>query len=193
MRLVNFRLSKFPFSMSTYRIVTTKDVARDMGISPQRVREKQRAGYFKMAKLVDPGRRNYKWWDNAAFAKYRKDYREGRKDRGKSKPKATRAHRMSQRRQEKIERLLEILRNQAQVRADEKEAALVFHDCLLALLRARYGYKPRPIFPLLEGLQALYESKWIVDYFGNSSFVSAIERLPTTPQTEQSSLNASAQ
>jgi len=72
--------------MGTYRTVTANDVARDMAISPQRVREMQCAGYFHMAKLVNPRKRNYKWRDNADFAKFRKQWgrREKRQLKGDS-------------------------------------------------------------------------------------------------------------
>jgi hypothetical protein len=112
-----------------------------------------------------------------------------------------RAFRISQRRQEKIEKLMGILKNQTEVSAEEKEAALWYWGCLFALCRVRYGTMPRPI-PLLEGIQALYESKLLFAYYDPKmdpliiNLQSEIERLPThsetTPQTEQSSLNVSA-
>jgi hypothetical protein len=194
------------------RTVTTKDVARDMAVSPQRVREMQRAGYFHMAKLVNPRKRNYVWWDNAEFAKFRKMWR-----RTAPRPKATKARRRNQRRQEKINELLEILRNKMRVTKLEKELAIWHCRCLSALLKARHGWAPRPIYPLLEGIQAMYESRWfyagkewvsIFDYFLDSEkdLEEQIEQLPirspglfevgheypAKPQTEQSPLNASA-
>ena len=108
---------------------------------------------------------------------------------------------MSWRREEKIEKLREILENQTEVSASDKEAALLYYDCLFTLWWVRWMNLTQRRIPLLEGIHALYESKLI---FGNGnlkmdfpSFLeSAIKRLPTrsetTPQTEQSSLNVSA-
>jgi hypothetical protein len=175
-----------------------------MGISPQRVREMQRAGYFnKMAKLVDPGRRNYKWWDNAAFAKFRKEFRERREDRGKPKPKATSVYRMSRRRQEKIERLREIVEIQMEVSAEDKHDALLYYDGLSALADSMvnlyidrwwigpWKMNPARRIPLLEGIHALFEAKFVFGYGEVDAIVDLkkeIERLPTrsktTPQTE---------
>ena len=90
--------------------------------------------------------------------------------------------------------------NQTEVSASDKEAALLYYRCLHTLWWVRWR---QPRIPLVEGIHALYESKLI---FCNDEpamidfcifLESEIEGLPTcsetTPQTEQSSLNVSAQ
>jgi len=124
-----------------------------------------------------------------------------------------RAYRISRRRQEKIEKLFEILKNQTEVSASEKEVALSYYGCLIKLTDAMSDlymlgwWVQRPWkmkmtqIPLLEGIHALFEGKLV---FGDADpewdalvdLESEIKRLPTrsetTPQTEQSSLNVSA-
>jgi hypothetical protein len=61
------------------------------------------------------------------------------------------------------------------------------------LLDARFGYKPRPVYDLLEGIEALFKSDRILVDKHLVYLDDEIKQLPTrsetTPQTEQSSLN----
>jgi hypothetical protein len=185
--------------MGKHRVLTTTDVMRDTGLSRawichlERNRLKGRTPCIP-AKRANPGKRNYKWYENAEFARWRKAQ--------KKKPPVSpvrRAYRISQRRQEKIEKLQDILNDQMEVSAEDKKLALEYFRCIFRLWWERFGpHFTERQFPLLEGLHALYESKLIfghgLDFLGVEQ---AIERLPTrsetTLQTEQSSLNASAQ
>ena len=115
-----------------------------------------------------------------------------------ARPRATRAKRMSQRREEKIDKLLEILKNQTEVSASDKEAALQYLRCLYELWVRRPGQRdpscPQPQIPLLEAIHAIYEGYWKFGYFPKEitelgdDIESAIERLPVcseaTPQTQ---------
>src|SRR5439155_4396996 len=110
-----------------------------------------------------------------------------------------RAYRISRRRDEKIEKLREILvENPTEVSASDKKAALLYCRCLLTLQWLNLTHRRIPLF---EGIRALYESKLIYSNESPNDWVhidieGLIELLPTrsetTPQTEQSSLNVSA-
>jgi hypothetical protein len=122
---------------------------------------------------------------------------------------------MSQQRAEKISHLCDILNNNLDVSATDKELALQYFNCLAVLWSARVFAPWR--LPLLEGLDALHKngdifarsSSWISSNFFMESrgkhidqitvlgaFESALKNLPirpetTPPQNGQSSLNAS--
>jgi len=172
-------------------IVTTEDVARDMGISPQRVRELQRADVFHMAKLVNDRKRNYAWWDNDEFRRLRKNWRQSNGGMPVDRRQLKR-----RRRQQKIDKMLETLRNKTPVTEDEREIALNYYYALDYFIRRRFKTYRMVHSPLLEGIRAMFEGEnyrypeyadlWCVD------LPKMIERLPTKPQTGQSSLNASA-
>jgi hypothetical protein len=96
-----------------------------------------------------------------------------------------RSHRISRRRQEKIEKLHEILVNETEVSASDKEVALWYYRCLFTLWWARVGISLRE-WPLLEGIHALYESKIIFGRglkFDHYGIEETIERLPTYSET----------
>jgi hypothetical protein len=81
-----------------------------------------------------------------------------------------------------------------EVDPEDKKSALQYLECLGTLWMARHGLFMWRQFPLLEGLQALYQSKLIFGHGTEMDFIDlqeAIERLPTKPQTERSSSNAS--
>jgi len=189
-------------------VLSNGDIARETGLSRQRIWQLAVTGGIP-AERANPGGKHHRFHDSAAFAAWRKE-----KARQSARPRASqgrRAYRISRHRQEKIEKLREILKNQT-VRASDKQAALSYYDCLAALANAMsvlymLGWWVRPWkmnltqrrIPLLEGIHALFEDFLVFGYHGDPDVVdlgSAIERLPTcsetTPQTEQSSLNVSA-
>jgi hypothetical protein len=147
-----------------------------------------------------PGYKQARYYNSARLRKYCDEERQLSE---KPKARPSRAGQMSRRRQEKIKKLLEILRNKTEVSAEEKKAALSYYNCLQALWWVRFS-KDTPLrIPLIEGIQALYQSKLLfgdLTLGGRMQFhidlVKAIKRLPTRletrPQTEQSSLNVSA-
>jgi hypothetical protein len=176
-------------------VLSVGDIALETGLSRQRIWRLAVTGGIP-AERANPGGKQHRFYDSARFAAWRKD-----KAQASARPRARqvrRTYRISRRRQEKIEKLMEILDNQTEVSAEDKEAALSYYHCLFTL------WWRRSRFPLLEGIHALYQSKLL---FGNLTLGGrmdahialprAIERLPTrsetTPQTEQSSLNVSAQ
>ena len=181
-------------------VLSVGDIAKETGLSRQRIWQLAVTGGIP-AERANPGGKHHRFHDSAAFAAWRKE-----KAQQSARPPARqvrRAYRISQRRQEKIEKLLEILDNQTEVSAEEKEAALWYYGCLEALWWVRFWEGTQLRIPLIEGIHALYQSKLL---FGNLTLggrmdahidlLRAIKRLPTrsetTPQTEQSSLNVSA-
>jgi hypothetical protein len=191
------RTFTFYLSMTGNPVLSVGDIAKETGLSRQRIWQLAVTGGIP-AERANPGGKHHRFHDSAAFAAWRKD-----KARQSARPRASqvrRAYRISRRRQEKIEKLREIGMNQTEVSASDKEAALLYYRCLHTLWWVRWR---QPRIPLVEGIHALYESKLI---FCNDEpamidfcifLESEIEGLPTcsetTPQTEQSSLNVSAQ
>ena len=182
--------------MAGHPVLSNGDIARETGLSRQRIWQLAVTRRIP-AKRANPGGKHHRFYDSAKFAAWRKE-----KARQSARPPARqvrRAYRLSQRRQEKIEKLREILENQTEVSASDKEATLWYYSCLFTLWWVRYLNFTERRIPLLEGIHALYESKLIFGHglkVDHSGIESAIERLPTcsetTPQTEQSSLNVSA-
>jgi hypothetical protein len=174
-------------------VLSVGDIVKETGLSRQRIWQLAVTGRIP-AKRANPGGKHHRFHDSAAFAAWRKE-----KARQSARPRASqvrRAYRISRRRREKIEKLREILENQTEVSASDKEAALLYYRCLFTLWWTRWVSLTER--PLLEGIHALYESKLIfghglkIDFNGIES---AIERLPTcsetTPRNGQFSLNAS--
>jgi uncharacterized protein YecE (DUF72 family) len=95
------------------------------------------------------------------------------------KARPSRAGQISRRRQADMDKLFEMLKNRTKVTAKEKEEALCFFNCMFKLLDAREGPKPRPVYPLLEGIEALFRSR---EFLTDKKYVyldDDIERLPT--------------
>jgi len=128
--------------MAGNRVLSVGDIAKETGLSRQRVWQLAVTGGIT-AKRANPGGKQYRFHDSAAFAEWRKE-----KARQSARPPASqarRANRISWRRWEKIKKLSEILKNQTEVSASDKEAALLYYDCLIALYDA---------------MVALYFSRW---------------------------------
>jgi hypothetical protein len=193
--------------MAGNRVLSVGDIAKETGLSRQRIWQLAVTGGIP-AERANPGGKHHRFHDSATFAEWRKE-----KARQSARPRASqgrRAYRISRHRQEKIEKLREILKNQT-VRASDKQAALSYYDCLAALADAMsvlymLGWWVRPWkmnltqrrIPLLEGIHALFEDVFVFGYGDRDALVdlkSAIERLPTrsetTPRNGQSSSNAS--
>jgi hypothetical protein len=181
--------------MAGHPVLSTGDIARETGLHRVRIWQLAVAGGIP-AKRANPGGKQYRFHDSAKFAAWRK-----KKARQSARPRASqvrRAYRISRRRREKIEKLLEIIKNQTEVSALDKEAALLYYRCLFTLWWVRCMNLTERRIPLLEGVHALYESKLIfgqglkIDFDGLES---EIQRLPTrsetTPRNGQSSLNVS--
>jgi hypothetical protein len=181
--------------MAGHRGLSVGDISKETGLSRQRIWQLAVAGGIP-AKRANPNGKQHRFYDSALFAAWRKE-KAGQSARPRA-IQARRAYRISQRRQEKIEKLREICIDQTEVSASDKEAALLYYRCLFMLWWERWFLERR--IPLLEGIHALYESKLIFGHGLKIDFLigleSPIERLPTysetTPQTEQSSLNVSA-
>jgi hypothetical protein len=198
MQYARCQLADFTFYlfMAGHPVFSVGDIARQTGLSRQRVWQLAIAGRIP-AKRANPNGKQHRFYDSEEFAAWRKE-----KARQSAKPpvgQVRRAYRISRRRQEKIEKLREILMNQTEVSASDKETALLYYRCLWRLWWVRWWNFANMQIPLLEGIHALYESKLI---FANETgpliaLESAIERLPTssetTPRNAQSSSNASAQ
>jgi len=178
--------------MAGHPVLSTGDIARETGLHRVRIWQLAVARVIP-AKRANPGGKQYRFHDSAKFAAWRK-----KKAQQSARPRVSqvrRAYRISRRRREKIEKLLEILKNQTEVSASDKEAALSYCDCLFRLWRVRRWKETQ--LPLLEGIHALYGSKisfrkGTMEYFALKYFIDDLPtRSETTPQTEQSSLNAS--
>jgi hypothetical protein len=178
-------------------VLSVGDIAKETGLSRQRIWQLAVTGGIP-AERANPGGKHHRFHDSPAFAAWRE-----RKARQSAKPRVLsqvqRSRRISQRRQEKIEKLHEILENETEVSAPDKELALSYYRCLSMLWWARCGLSFRE-WPLLEGIHAAYQSKFLFGHgleIDHRGIEETIERLPTrletTPQTEQSSLDASAQ
>jgi hypothetical protein len=163
-------------------VLSVGDIVKETGLSRQRIWQLAVTGGIP-AERANPGGKHHRFHDSAAFAAWRKE-----KARQSARPPARqvrRAYRISQRRQEKIEKLHEILVNETEVSASDKEVALWYYRCLFRLWWARVGMSFRE-WPLLEGIHALYESKIIfgrslkIDHYGIEE---TIERLPTYSET----------
>jgi hypothetical protein len=108
--------------MAGNRVLSNGDIARETGLSRQRIWQLAVTGGIP-AERANPGGKHHRFHDSAAFAAWRKE-----KARQSARPRASqvpRAYRISRRRQEKIEKLREISVNQTEVSASDKEAALL--------------------------------------------------------------------
>jgi hypothetical protein len=191
---VNRRSLHFTF-MPGNSVWSVGRLARKTGLSRQRIWQLARGGWIPAKRL--PGKQHRFHESPALIAWIKQKARQSAWRRKGGDPLAPR--RVSRRRAEKIEKLREILENQTEVSAEDKEAALLYYGYLFTLWLVRWLNITQRRIPLLEGIHALYESKLIFGHgrkMDHSGLQSAIERLPTcsetTPQTEQSSLNVSA-
>jgi len=173
----------FTFSVEDKRIWTVTDILNETGWSRPTVLRKIRDNDFP-GKRINPNGKHPRFYDSK---KIRDWIQANKKPTGVAPRKSRAGQRLtSRRRVQKIEKLFEILNNQTEVSVGEKERAICFCDCLIGLYLARLGWH----YPLLEGIEALYREGAFQKYF-YQGLVEAIERLPTTPQTEQSFSDAS--
>jgi hypothetical protein len=182
----------FTNPMGTKRVWTIKEIADATGYSRVTVHNDLNSGVFH-AKRANPGKTWIKLYLGPSLAEYMQKQKAKKNAARVAKPRPSRAGRISQTREKKIDKLFEILKNRTEVDASEKALAIGFFKSMFALLDARYGYKPRPVYHLLEGIEALFKSDRI---FVDKHLVyldDEIKQLPTrsetTPQTEQSFLN----
>jgi hypothetical protein len=202
----------FYFYMAENPLLSVGDIAKETGLSRQRVWQLAVIGGIP-AKRANPGGKHYRFHDSAKFAAWRKEKkRQSARARG---GQVRRDHRISRRREEKINKLFDILTiDETGVSAEEKQLALQYFNCLRALWRLRWSNPSKRQMPVLEGLHALYESK---SFFWGTKLYNAnairvprdleggpeailkdyellIKDLPTRPETTQqngqSSLNA---
>jgi hypothetical protein len=193
MSIIDFTFYLF---MAGNPVLSTGDIAKETGLSRQRIWQLGVTGEIP-AERANPGGKHYRFYDSAEFAAWRKQ-----KARQSARSRASQVRRASRiSRQEKIEKLFEILKNQTEVSAREKEAALSYFDCLFRLWRMRQVRRVRrwkeTQLPLLEGIHALYGSKITfrkkhMEYIAMKYFISDLPtRSKTTPRNGQFSLNAS--
>ena len=91
----------FYLSVTGNRILSVGDIAKETGLTRQRIWQLAAAGGIP-AERANPGEKHHRFHDSALFAKWRKE-----KARQSARPRAIqvrRAYRISQRRQEKIEK-----------------------------------------------------------------------------------------
>jgi hypothetical protein len=163
-------------------VLSVGDIAKETGLSRQRIWQLAVTGGIP-AKRANPSGKQHRFHDSATFAAWRKGKaRQSARPRGLSP--VQRSHRISRRRQEKIEKLHEMLVNETEVSASDKEVALWYYRCLFTLWWARVGMSLRE-WPLLEGIHALYEKIIFgpgvkIDHYGIEE---TIERLPTYSET----------
>jgi hypothetical protein len=164
-------------------VLSVGDIAKETGLSRQRIWQLAVTGGIP-AERANPDGKQHRFHDSATFAAWRKwKARQSARPRGLSP--VQRSQRISRCRQEKIEKLHEILVNETEVSASDKEVALWYYRCLFMLWWARVGMSLRE-WPLLEGIHALHESKIIfgpglkIDHVGIEE---TIERLPTYSET----------
>lgn len=170
-------------------MLSVGDIARETGLSRQRIWQLAIAGRIPAKQAKPPGKQ-YRFYDSAAFIAWRKQKASQRA----VKPVAmTRAQRISRKRWERIECLQKILVEKKAVHPDEKEMALRYIG-ILGNLWVRLDS-----LPLLEGIHALVGSKGFRRFDVKSisvllSIEKAIEELPTrsAPRQRRSSA-ASAQ
>ncbi len=177
--------------MAGHPLLSTGDIARETGLTPQRIWQLAVAGRIP-AKRANPGGKQYRFYDSAEFAAWRKEQR-----RRIARPVGrtmTHAQRISRKRRERIERLLKILREKEAVEPHDKKLALHYLHALFLLLFAHD-------LPLVEGIHALVESKFFrlsgrfdVKSIGLlNSVQKAIHELPTrSARKRPRSSNASA-
>jgi excisionase family DNA binding protein len=162
-------------------LLSVGDIAKETGLTRQRIWQLAKAGQIPAERAAG---KQHRFHESPVFAAWRKE-----------KAEHPRASQISRRRQYKIDKLREILWNRTEVTAQEKEAALSYVDCLFMLWRGR---RRKEAFPLLEGIHALYGSKISfengMEYWALRFFIADLPTAAeTTPQTEQSSLNVSAE
>lgn len=192
-RHVNREPYILPF-MTGNRVLSVGDIAKETRLTRQHVWHLAVTGAIP-AERANPGGKQYRFYESPRLTTWIKEKAAYRPPVSQER----RCSRISRRRREKIEKLLEILENKTEVSAQDKETALSYFSCLFVLWWARWMNPERRI-PLLEGIHALYESKLIFGHGLKMDFLyldSEIKRLPTvketTPQTEQSCVNASAE
>ena len=117
--------------MTENRVLSVGDIAKETGLSRQRIWQLAVTGGIP-ADRANPGGKHHRFRDSAPFVAWRKE-----KAQQSARPRARQVRRRAyRRRQEKIEKLREILENQTEVSASDKKAALLYYGCLLELTDA---------------------------------------------------------
>jgi hypothetical protein len=149
------RTFTFYLSMTGNPVLSVGDIVKETGLSRQRIWQLAVAGGIP-AKRANPNGKQHRFHDSAEFAAWRKK----KAARRSAKPgvQVPRAHRIARRRREKIDRLMEIFKNKTEVNPREKELALAYHFVLTRLWSRKILPSFTPL-PLLEGIQAIHESK----------------------------------
>jgi hypothetical protein len=199
--LVNRRVFTVYLFMENH-VLSVGDIALETGLSRQRIWRLAVTGGIP-AERANPGGKQYRFLESPKFATWRKD-----KAQASARPRAPRTYRIGQRRLKKIEKLWEILENGMPVSAQDKKAALVYWRCVKTLRRSqlrlqRLNSQAVPLVKLLRAQYEIQKQLSTTGAFAPGSWMAylavetLIELLPTfsetTPQTEQSSLNVSAQ
>jgi hypothetical protein len=156
-------------------VLSTVDIAKETGLSRQRVWQLAVAGEIP-AERANPGGKQWRFYESSKFAAWRKEKA--------ARPKVglvPRASQISRRRQNKIDKAIEIVENRTEVSASEKEAALAYCDYLLGLCRVTRETR----LPLLKGLHALHGRKFTleIDHLHFSFLKCSIADLPTAEET----------
>src|SRR5437016_6963356 len=108
------RTFTFYLFMAGNPVLSVGDIVKETGLSRQRIWQLAVTGGIP-AERANPGGKHHRFYDDATFAAWRKE-----KAQQSARPRANpvrRAYRISRRRQEKIEKLFEILKNQTEVSA----------------------------------------------------------------------------
>jgi hypothetical protein len=137
-------------------VLSVGDIAKETGLSRQRIWQLAVNGGIP-AERANPGGKQHRFHDSPAFNAWRKN-----KKRQSARPRASQVRRaspISQRPQEKIEKLLEILENQTEVSASGKKAArLSLIQKARDELRALYASELR----LKENYDEIMRHAWMI-------------------------------
>ncbi len=151
MSMQRCQLADFTFYlfMAGHPLLSTGDIARETGLTPQRIWQLAVAGRIP-AKQASHSGKWHRFYDSAEFAAWRKEQRR-RSARPVGKT-TTHAQRISRKRRERIECLLKILDEKKAVTPNEKKLALHY-------LHANFLLSMGHDLPLVEGIHAFVGSK----------------------------------
>ena len=173
-------------------MLSVGDIAKETGLSRQRIWQLAVTERLP-AKRFNPGGKQHRFYDSAEFAAWRKRKKAALR-RATPSVQVSRAVRVGRRRAKKIQNLLEIFENKTEVREVEKEEALQYLDTLVFFIMSKQGLAdlyggPRP---LLEGIHALYESKFFAGETGLDRFNYLFEEIKKLPTRSASSRRRSS-
>lgn len=173
--------------MTTKRILTINDIAKELGISSRRLRQLLARGLKIPGKQKHLGGRpsgKYQrvgWYNSAELRQWIQRWNETTENIERTRTRPSRAGRNSQRRQQRIDKLQEMLSNGTGISDRDKKLAIGFAECLFELHLSRCNYSSRLVLiSLLQGIEAHVERQTL-EFF---DLPEKIDQAPTdtTPQ-----------